>query len=146
MLVISAGMYRQTRWQSTIQALIAAIGGLVGAYFWGLYGIIMGLILSNIYRDIDLLFFIPKHLTKLSYKRTLRHLILVLFTFTLSACIWYIRPFAICTVFQWVVYAVCSTLIVTIWTLVTNYLIDPKNMTKIYSRFVRILQRRLKRP
>ena len=61
MLVISAGLYRETRWQTTIQGAIAIIGG-----------IILGLILSNLYRDIDLLFFIPKRVTKLSPKQTLR--------------------------------------------------------------------------
>lgn len=144
MLVISAGMYRQTRWQSTIQALIAAIGGLIGAYYWGLYGIIGGLILSNIYRDIDLLFFIPKYLTKLSYKRTLRHILLVLVTFGLVSIYWFIYPFQIHTIFQWFIYAVCSASILAVWTVATNYLINPKNMRQVYQRFKRLIVRRIK--
>lgn len=143
MLVISAGMYRQTRWQSTTQALIAAIGGLLGAYFWGLYGIMAGLILSNIYRDIDLLFFIPKHLTKLSYKRTIRHLGLVLLTFMLTGVVWVIYPFTICTVGQWITYAVISTLTLLGWTVLTNYCLNPTNVSSIYRRLKKLISRRL---
>lgn len=143
MLVISAGMYRQTRWQSTIQALIAAIGGLIGAYFWGLYGIIGGLMLSNIYRDIDLLFFIPKYVTKLSYKRTLRHILLVLFTFILTSIVWSIHPFMIRTVSQWLIYATVSTLVLTLWVTATNYALNPKNMLQLLDRLKKIISRRL---
>ena len=144
MLVLSAGMYRQTRWQTTTQALIAVIGGVIGGYFWGLYGIIGGGILSHLYRDIDLLFFIPKHVTKLSYVRSLRHMLLVLGNFGLITFIWYFYPFQIDTVFQWLVYAVCSTIAVIIWTVLTNYAVDPKNMTQIYYRIYKLIARRIK--
>lgn len=72
MLVISAGLYRETRWQTTMQGSIAVVGGIVLAPFFGLPGIIAGSILSNLYRDVDLLFFIPKHVTKLSPKHTVK--------------------------------------------------------------------------
>ena len=39
--------------------------GAIFALFFGIYGILLAQILSNLYRDIDLLFFIPKKLTKL---------------------------------------------------------------------------------
>lgn len=39
MLVISAGLYKETRLQTSIQAAILVIGGVIGGYFWGLAGI-----------------------------------------------------------------------------------------------------------
>jgi hypothetical protein len=72
MLVISAGLYRETRWQTTTQALILIISGILLAPKFGLVGILIGCILSNVYRDIDLLFFIPAHVTRLSPKLTFR--------------------------------------------------------------------------
>ncbi|MDD4320859.1 MAG: hypothetical protein PHH31_04820 [Acidaminococcaceae bacterium] len=70
MLVISAGMYKETRWQTTIQGAIAVIGGVFLAPFFGVAGVLLGSIFSNIYRDIDLMFFIPRNLTKLSVRKT----------------------------------------------------------------------------
>lgn len=145
MLVISAGMYRQTRWQSTTQALIAALGGLLGAYFWGLYGIMGGLILSNIYRDIDLLFFIPKHLTKLSYLRTLRHQIIVLFTFALTTCIWYFYPITVNGIFDWIFKACLITTLIMVWTIFINFVIDRKNMINIFNRMYKLVLKKLKK-
>jgi O-antigen/teichoic acid export membrane protein len=72
-LVISAGLYRETRTQVTLQALIAVVIGIVLSYPFGVEGIIIGSIISNIYRNIDLLFFIPRNVTHLptiiSFKR-----------------------------------------------------------------------------
>lgn len=62
MMVISAGLYKETKWKSFIQTMIVIVGGIVGGFFWGLPGILLGEILSNVYRDIDLGHYIPKHL------------------------------------------------------------------------------------
>lgn len=42
MLVISAGLYRETRLQTTIQGAIALLGGAILAPVWGLHGILIG--------------------------------------------------------------------------------------------------------
>lgn len=72
MMVISAGLYRETRWQTTTQAVILLVAGAALAPKYGLPGILLGSILSNAYRDIDLLFFIPEHVTRLSPKLTIK--------------------------------------------------------------------------
>lgn len=83
MLVISAGLYRETRLQVTIQGLIAVIGGVIFVHFGGLAGILLGSILSNIYRDIDLLFYIPHKLTKLRVRTSFYRMLRVIICFGL---------------------------------------------------------------
>ena len=63
MMVQAAGLFRKTRTQNTIQALILLIFGLVLGYFWGIYGVLLASILSNGYRCVDLFIFIPKQVT-----------------------------------------------------------------------------------
>lgn len=79
MLVIAAGMYKETRWQTTIQGAIMVILGCVLGYFWKIEGILIAAIISNFYRDIDLLCFAPKKITQLpisnSFIRWLRSII-----------------------------------------------------------------------
>ncbi|MDC7226539.1 MAG: hypothetical protein PQJ61_07220 [Spirochaetales bacterium] len=70
MMVMAAGLYKETRIQSSIQAIIIVILGGFGVYYWGLYGLVIGMLISNIYRSIDLLFFIPKYVTKISPWKT----------------------------------------------------------------------------
>lgn len=70
MLVISAGLYKETRLQATIQSVIIVVLGIMLAPKFGLTGILVASCLSNLYRDIDLLFFIPKNVTGLPVKDT----------------------------------------------------------------------------
>lgn len=62
MMVISAGLYKETKWRSFTQTMIVVVGGIIGGFFCGMSGILLGEILSNIYRDIDLGHYIPRHL------------------------------------------------------------------------------------
>jgi O-antigen/teichoic acid export membrane protein len=70
MLVISSGMFKETRKQSTIQALIIVVVGVILTPISAIMGVLIASCLSNIYRDIDLLFFIPRNLTKLPVRKT----------------------------------------------------------------------------
>lgn len=71
MLVISAGLYKETRIQTSIQALIIIVLGSILGYFYGLVGILISSCLSNLYRTIDLMIFIPKNVTHLPIRLTL---------------------------------------------------------------------------
>ena len=70
MLVISAGMFKKTRKQSTIQAIIIIVFGFILTPRFGIAGVLISSCLSNLYRVIDLLFFIPRNLTKLPVRKT----------------------------------------------------------------------------
>ncbi|NCB42987.1 MAG: hypothetical protein EOM59_10260 [Clostridia bacterium] len=69
-MIISAGLFKETKWQTISQAAIIILAGIILAPIFGLPGILIGSILSNIFRDIDLLFFVPKNVTKLRVKGT----------------------------------------------------------------------------
>jgi len=73
MMVIAAGHYRETRLQTTIQAVILVAGGLLftGIFKWGLYGVVIAAILSNLYRSVDFVIYIEKHIVKGSLRQTL---------------------------------------------------------------------------
>lgn len=73
MLIIAAGHYKETRWRSLFQALILIFGAIILVEPFGLSGIILGAILSNLYRVIDMFFYVPKKITGLSYLFTLKN-------------------------------------------------------------------------
>lgn len=64
LLVISAGMYRETRVQTTVQALILVIAGIALGKIWSIPGILAGACLSDLYRTFDLAFFVPARITR----------------------------------------------------------------------------------
>ena len=91
MLVISAGKYKETRFPTTIQGAIELVGGIVLAIPMGLNGIVIGSFLSNLYRDIEFLFFAPRHLTHMPIGHTVKLWIvntsLIAFASWLGTCI-----------------------------------------------------------
>ena len=144
MLVISAGMYRQTRWQSTAQGLIALFGGLIGVQFFGLYGIIGGLMLSNIYRDMDLLFFVPKRITKLSHLRTVKHIAAALTAMTPVLFIFAKYRIEVSGFADWIFKGFVVTAVLSLWALLVNLAFDCKNMINVYKRVKSIILRKIK--
>ena len=79
MLVLSAGLYKETRYRSLMQALLIIIVGVPLTFKFGIVGVLIGLSASNLYRAIDLLFFIPKYVTKLSVWLTLKKWLVMAF-------------------------------------------------------------------
>lgn len=139
MLVISAGLYRETRWRTTIQGAIALFGGLILVPFFGLAGIVVGSILSNLYRDIDLLFFIPKHVTKLSPKTTGKRWAISLLEFGLilaptAAFTVQVRNFG-----QWVLWAAVLCLYAVAVVAVVSMILDRQKFKASAKRIAGIL-------
>ena len=63
LLVTAAGHYRQTRLQTSVQTIILIAAGIVLGRFFGIEGVVAGACLSNLYRDIDLMFYVPRKIT-----------------------------------------------------------------------------------
>ena len=59
-MIQAAGHYKKTRWRTITQALIGVVVPTVLAPFFGIPGIIIGMIASNLYRTIDVLIYVPK--------------------------------------------------------------------------------------
>ncbi len=76
LLVVSAGLYRQTRFQTSLQTIILLVGAIVFGLLWGTPGILIGCCLSNLYRDIDLMFFIPREVTHTAPSETFKLMML----------------------------------------------------------------------
>lgn len=142
MLVISAGLYKETRWQTTIQGLIAVVCGVIFVQFWGLAGILIGSIISNIYRDIDLLFYIPHKVTKLRVRSTFYRWIRIFICFGLI-CL----PFASfiqidCSDFlEWMGWAVIIAVYALLVVAIINYLFDRKVFADVINRVKGLFKR-----
>jgi len=72
MMLIAAGLYKESRIQTTIQGGLMVVLGVLFGYIWKIEGVLIASIISNVYRDIDLLFFIPHNVTHLPVGFTLK--------------------------------------------------------------------------
>jgi len=142
MLVISAGLYKETKLQSLIQAIIIVVFAVALAPFLGIEGVLIASILSNLYRDIDLIFYIPKTVTKLKPTMTIRRVlrIFVLFFATVLPALFFtdMKPE---NAVQWVLCAIPTG----IWAFVViaggNILIERRTAAGIAARLKGLIKK-----
>ena len=150
-LVISAGLYKETRKQTTLQALIIVVMGAILGYFmskispiYGLFGIMIGSILSNVYRSIDLMFFIPKYVTKLSFKLTLKRWIKLAFISLLVLFTFKYMQFSCSNYIGWIIQAFKASLIVSIYIVIIDLVFERSILKSVFSRVKYMFRRKLK--
>ncbi len=80
MLVISAGMFKETKLQTTIQGAIVVVVGLILTPKFGLLGVLVGSIVSNLYRDFDLIVFVSRRITMLPLKQSIVRVLRIIVT------------------------------------------------------------------
>ncbi len=135
MLVVAAGLYKETRVQSTIQAAILVVGGVVLGYQWGLIGVMSASCLSNLYRCIDLFFFIPKYVTHMSKKKTLKNILeaslMIVFTYFTSHLVIRVRPTSLV---MWIVYAAMVGIYCLVIICLFHIIFEKRNFKIIFKR------------
>lgn len=142
MLVISAGLYRETRTQSTIQAAIIIVAGIILAPLMGLSGILLASCLSNMYRVIDLVVFIPKTVTKLPIKSTIFRLIFVVIEMTVIVL--FLRMFSIepTSLVHWLFFAAIAVAVSTTVVITTSLLFEVRVFRSVLNRIKITIKRR----
>ena len=141
MLVISAGLYKETRWQTITQALIAVVGGVVLGSMYGLVGIMLAMCISNFYRDIDLLFFIPKHVTHLKMTASLKNVLLSLGEAALIVGIGMLIPWNNGGWVLWVLNSVALVAIAVAVIAAGNLLVNRQQIRSVLTRVKQILKK-----
>jgi len=109
-LVISAGLYKETRWRVLTQALIIIIFGIILAPSLGIIGILISLCLSNLYRDIDLLLFIPRNVTKTKVTDTLKNWLMIVISILITILPMFFVKFNVTNIISWVIKAIIYTI------------------------------------
>lgn len=142
LLVISAGMYRETRIQTSVQTLVLLAGAILFGWLWGASGVIFGSCLSNLYRVIDLMFFVPKHIIHSKPSETARKMLLSTAKATASVLPFLFMPIPTGSWIGWLL-LFCSA---SIWSLVSCLvlcaLFERKEFISLARRVRRVLRAR----
>ena len=140
MLIVSAGMYKETRWRVTVQGLIIIVFGAIGGKLAGMVGIIFGSCLSNLYRTIDLLFFTPKYITHASQLKSILRMILAIVNIVLIYGVSLIYSPMCVSYLQWIelaiVYGIWAVSVVT----VSVYTFERKEFISVMRRMLSLVK------
>ena len=133
-LVISAGLYKETRWRTLTQALIIIIFGSILAPYLGIIGILIASCLSNLYRDIDLLLFIPKYVTKTKVVETLKNWVMIIVAILIIMLPTFFIKLNITGLISWGINAVIYTLYATIVAAIIGIIFNKNQFKSVVSR------------
>ena len=115
--------------------------GFIFGKYLGLVGILVGMCLSNLYRDIDLMFYIPKNVTHLSYKSTLIRIIRKIVDFMIIVLPFYYIKLDISNYLNWVFYAVLTSVYALAVILVEGLIFERNSIKSIFNRLLSMVKR-----
>lgn len=141
-LIRAAGMYRETRYQSLIQALICLCAGGILTVWFGIYGVLIGMLTSNLYRCIDVLYFVNRKILHNDIKNTVQKWLLVILV-SATTCVADIFVSPVChSYLSWLFYAAIYTVFVGLITFVCFWLFCQKEVSEVILRIKSLLKRR----
>ncbi len=145
MLVNSAGLFRETRFQSLTQAAINIVVAIALTPRLGMAGVLLGTIAANVYRCVDLIFFIPRHVTGLPPLATIRRVIRmgVLFAVAVVPVVLWV-PLAPAGWMAWLLQAVLTALWVLLVFGAGNVLMERQNVRETAQRFAGVFRSRIR--
>ena len=141
-LVISAGLYKETRWRTLAQALIIIIAGVVLTPMLGLAGILIASCLSNLYRDIDLLFFVPKNVTKTKVADTLKNWLMLIISILIILIPTFFVNINITGLISWVLNAVVYTIYAAVVVIIVGNIFNKEQFKSMMNRIKNMVVRK----
>lgn len=143
MLVLSAGLFKETRWQTLTQAVLAIICGSVFALYCGINGVLIGLIISEIYRLIDLIFFISKNVTHIRVFETAKKISYNVVVFAVSSYSIFNLMLSPNSYISWLKNAFIVFITITSLTSLITYIFDKKNILSAKQRVEMIIRSKM---
>lgn len=129
MLTLAAGLYREQRVQLTIQSVILLVFGLCLTSEYGISGVLIAAIASNVFRDVEIPYFVHKFLLRESYINTYKNMILCL-SISVTA-IFFIKQCMSTEVFsyaEWFLYLVQVIVVVVIIFAIKSFILERNAM------------------
>ena len=142
-LVHSSGLYRETRQTNIIQAIIIGITSTILGIFFGVEGVIAGVIIAALYRLIKLNALVPPLVFKENNSNlTLKLIISSILMVLIIGLPTYALKISINSILQWVLFAlvigICSLIIVVF----AFFLIDKNTFKNVWVRFIGIFSKK----
>lgn len=137
-ITIAAGHYRQTRNGALTEAAINIVVSVLGVILFGLNGVALGTLCAMAFRTVQYVWYLSKNIMYRDIRYFLNHAILC---FAIIAAVYFIAqlylPASIDSVFEWVLYAVVTTLIAAALTLLTDYLFYKEDLFNFFAKIRR---------
>lgn len=140
MLVIASGHFKETKKYSLIEMLINIFGQIIFIPILGIYGALVGCLLSNLYRAINFIWYSNKYLLKISHERVIKRLLVFGITSVLLCYLSTLLNISVNGYLWWAVWAICISVVAFIVMLIVGVIFDRatfKDTVRMLKRIVK---------
>ena len=135
MITLAAGLYREQRVQITVQGAILLALGIILTKEYGIMGVLFAVIASNVFRDVEIPYFVHKSLLPQSHIQTYRRMAMcmlasLLISFCMSEYVHEVQGY-----FEWLCYLVESSVKVAVLFGMVAMVLDRNVLKSCLTRF-----------
>lgn len=138
-MINAAGMFKETQTNAIIEAILNISVSLVLVNFIGIYGLLIGTIVSFLYRTLDIIFFTNKNILNESAKVSIFRVIRVVFLIIINVLISnkLINLDGIYSWIDWIIKATEVTILISSISIIFNIITDFKEIKEVIGMFIR---------
>ena len=140
MLVIASGHFKETKKYSLIEMLLNIFGQLIFIPIFGLYGALIGCLISNAYRAVNFIWYTNKYILKISHKRVIGRVLTFLIPSILICFLSTFININVTNYLMWAIYAICTFIVTFVIMLLVGVAIDKITFKETINTFKRILK------
>lgn len=141
-MINAAGHFEQTKKRAIIEAIINFSASLFFVKYLGIYGVLIGALVSFMYRSIDMIIYSNKNIVKQSNNLTIKRILINI----IIGCILYITInrfmgsayTEIDSWISWIGIAIITTIICTLVVISINALIEPQKIKGVFSKVLKL--------
>lgn len=133
-MIHASGHFKQTQFRALAEAIINIVLSVIFVHYIGIYGVLIGTIVSFLYRSSDTILYNRKYIVKNTLPTTIKRLVIntiVLITLMGLSTIFHIR---ITTYLDWFIYAMCVGIVVVFVYVIVNIIFDRNDLYKFLNK------------
>ena len=142
-MISAAGHFKETKNRAIVEMSINLVASLILFHFFSIYGLVLGTILSFIYRTTDVIIYINAKILKTSSKRSflraLKVILTIIFIIFLCSSVF---NFAISSWYMWLLKAIISSILAIIVIILINYVSERSYTTLVYQQVMKRIKHR----
>lgn len=142
-IVTSAGHFRQTQKGAFLEALINILISIVLVSRYGLIGVAIGTLVSMIYRTLDLIFYVKKHLIPISLVKVLKRYIISAVSIIIPVFIMNYITFQIDSLIRWFIFAILLGILTLIEVIIINRILYKNEFLMLKNKVENILFKKI---
>ena len=143
-VVTAAGHFKETKKGAYLEAVINIVVSILCVVRYGLIGVAIGTLCATAFRTVQYVTYLSRHILYRKVSLFLKHLFIVLGIFGLTYYLSTLYMGQINTVLAWISYAVLTTLISFVLTVVTDLLFYRDDSRALFKKIMAIFRRRAK--